>query len=105
MTRTTAETHARIQRELAQEKAAALGRAGERLEAAIAELHRLGAAIDAARDARACATLQGEYDRARGRALAARLDLVIQREAVGLRRHAVVDQQFPVPPHREPRRP
>jgi hypothetical protein len=38
------------------------------------------------------------YEQARARALDARLTLLIQREALGLRRHAVVDQQFPEPP-------
>jgi hypothetical protein len=38
------------------------------------------------------------YQHARARALQARLRLVIQREALGLRRHAVVDQQYPEPP-------
>jgi hypothetical protein len=58
----TREAHERIKAELAQEKAAALGRAGEGLEDALA--------------------------------------IVIQREAVGLRHHRVVDQQFPEPPRR-----
>jgi hypothetical protein len=38
------------------------------------------------------------YEQARARALAARLTLLVQREALGLRRHAIVDQQFPEPP-------
>ena len=44
--------------------------------------------------------LFGDYEAARRRALPARLALVIQREAVGLRHHRVVDQQFPEPPRR-----
>ena len=42
--------------------------------------------------------LAAAYEQARARALEARLTLLIQREALGLRRHAVVDQQFPEPP-------
>jgi hypothetical protein len=34
------------------------------------------------------------------RAVHARLALVIQREALGLRQHRIVDQQFPEPPRR-----
>ena len=93
-----AETLKRIQAEIAGEKAAALGRAGERLEAALREVTacaaRLRSALDPIERVR-----QGEsYQLARKRALQARQTLLIQREALGLRRHAVVDQQFPEPP-------
>jgi hypothetical protein len=91
------DTHRRLQAEIAGEKAAALGRAGERLEAALQEVavwaERLRTAERAER-----AALAESYDGARARALQARLTLLIQREAIGLRRHAVVDQQFPEPP-------
>jgi hypothetical protein len=89
----------RLDTEIAAEKAAALGRAGERLEQALAEAAALagalrGAALDAASRARVLA----EYTAARGRAQRARAALLIQREALGLGHHAVVDQQFPEPP-------
>ena len=42
-----------------------------------------------------------EYATIRARALEARLALLIQREALGLRRHATVDQQYPEPPTAE----
>ena len=77
------DSHRRINAEIAQEKAAALGR-------------RLDAASDPAEHAR----LLGEYESARVRAIHARLTLVIQREALGLRHHRIVDQQFPEPPRR-----
>ena len=38
------------------------------------------------------------YRQARSRALDARHTLIIQREAIGLRNHRIVDQQFPEPP-------
>jgi hypothetical protein len=88
----------RTEEEIAQEKAAALGRAGERLEAALAEARNAAAKLLAACDAAERERLAGEYCIARGRALEARMALVIQREALGLRRHATVDQQFPEPP-------
>ena len=88
----------RIEKEIASEKAAALGRAGERLEQALAEARGAAARLLAARDGDERARLADEYAGARGRALEARLALVIQREALGLRRHATVDQQFPEPP-------
>jgi len=40
----------------------------------------------------------GEKAAARGRALRLRTYLLIQREVMGLRRHAVVDAQYPEPP-------
>jgi hypothetical protein len=94
------ETHRRINEEIAQEKAAALGRAGERLEEALAHVAAVGRRLDAAPDGDAEARLLGEYEAARVRAHHARLALLIQREAVGLRHHRIVDQQFPEPPRR-----
>ena len=43
---------------------------------------------------------RGDYDIAWRAADAARLALLVQREAVGLRDQRVVDQQFPRPPRR-----
>ena len=100
MTRRTAEAHERIKEEILREKAAALGRAGERLEAALAEVHAVASAWRAATDDATRAQLGGEYDRVWRAADAARLALLIQREAVGLRDQRVVDQQFPRPPRR-----
>jgi len=92
------ESVGRVEREILGEKAVTLGRAGERLEAALAELEAIARALaalpdgDARRDA-----LRAAYRAARARARTARLHLCIQREAVGLRSHRVVDQQFPEP--------
>jgi hypothetical protein len=94
------ESHRRINAELAQEKAAALGRAGERLETAIADAAELGRLLDLAGSVEDQARLLGEYERARLRAAHARTALLIQREALGLRHHRIVDQQFPEPPKR-----
>lgn len=92
------ETQGRIQAEIAGEKAAALGRAGEQLEAALREVAARATRLRAALDSAEAATYADAYQQARVRALQARLTLLIQREALGLRRHAVVDQQFPEPP-------
>ena len=100
MIRRTAETHERIKEEIVREKAAALGRAGERLEAALADVNALACAWHAAVDADERERLRRDYDRAWRAADAARLALLIQREAVGLRDQRVVDQQFPRPPRR-----
>ena len=92
----------RLEKEIAGEKAAALGRAGERLEAALERVRALGRLLDAAHTEGARQRLGEEYDAACREAEQARLMLLIQREAVGLRQHRVVDQQFPVPPRRRP---
>lgn len=93
-----AEAFRRIQAEIAGEKAAALGRAGERLEAAMREVSVWAERVGAATAPAERAGLAMAYEQARARALDARLTLLIQREALGLRRHAIVDQQFPEPP-------
>ena len=90
----------RLEREIVHEKAATLGRAGERLEAALAAARALGHTLDAERNpARREALLRG-YEATRRQVAAARLMLVIQREAIGLRHHRDVDRQFPEPPRR-----
>jgi len=94
------DAHRRINAEITQEKAAALGRAGERLEAALAHVVELGERLDATVDVAEQERLLDEYESARARALQARLALLIQREALGLRHHRIVDQQFPEPPRR-----
>ena len=94
------DAHRRINAELAQEKAASLGRAGERLEAALAQVADIGRRLDAAASLEEQERLLAEYESARLRAVHARAALLIQREALGLRHHRIVDQQFPEPPKR-----
>jgi hypothetical protein len=94
----------RIDREILGEKAAALGRAGERLEQALAELTGAAAALQAAMEPEARQRLAADYEAARARATQARLLLLIQREAVGLRNHRMVDHQYPEPPRPTPER-
>ena len=90
----------RLEQEIVREKAAALGRAGERLEAALADAEALAQALDAQPDPRHRAALLQRYEEARQRALMARTMLLIQREAIGLRYHRDVDRLFPEPPRR-----
>jgi len=97
---TAREGFERLEREIVHEKAAALGRAGERLEAALAAARALGHTLDAEREPARREALLHEYEAARRQVAAARLMLVIQREAIGLRHHRDVDRQFPEPPRR-----
>jgi hypothetical protein len=62
----------RLEREIVGEKAAALGRAGERLERAIAEVHDIAASVRRVDDPDARARLGREYAAARERAQRAR---------------------------------
>ncbi len=94
------ETNRRINAEIAQEKAAALGRAGERLEQALAVVTAAARELEATTDDAAQTRLVAEYERARARAGEARIALLIQREAVGLRHHRIVEQLYPEPPRR-----
>lgn len=88
----------RVEQEIAREKGATLARAGERLQDALERLAPIAAALAATTDPASRARLGVEYEAARAHVLQARLTLVIQREAVGLRRHRILDEQFPEPP-------
>ncbi len=87
------DAHDSLQRDLQSERAASLARATERLETALAELAEAEAALAAARTAAARAL--------RSEALAHAAErlwfLVIQREAVGLRRHEDLHDALRVP--------
>jgi len=54
-------------------------------------------ALERVIDGAARAAALASYREARARALDARHTLIIQREAIGLRNHRIVDQQFPEP--------
>jgi hypothetical protein len=88
----------RTEKEIIAEKAATLGRAGERLEAALALVTERRRALEQATGGAAREEALARYRQARSHALDARRTLIIQREAIGLRSHRVVDQQFPEPP-------
>jgi predicted phage gp36 major capsid-like protein len=100
-----------IEAEIQQEKAEALGRAGERLERKLTELAELRNVLLRVSDAASTSPATTErdsladlhekvnkYTRLLEEARQARHYLTIQREAVGLRRHEDIDRQYPVPP-------
>jgi hypothetical protein len=98
----------RTEAEIRRAKAEALGRAGERLDAALAELaerdRRLDELLAAARpgqgeDPRVVREVDAR-NRLRSEAMRLVQQLVIQREALGLVRHATVHERYPVPPRR-----
>jgi hypothetical protein len=86
-----------VEVEIAREKAASLGRVGERLEASLARLAELRRRIELARP-EVRPQLARRYAEERSLAATLRYYLVVQREAIGLRRHADVDRAYPLPP-------
>src|SRR5262245_19066849 len=96
--RSREEAHRKLEEVIRAEKAATLGRAGERLERALRDVDRVRRALDGIPSSPRRQRLLDEYRQARARALDARHTLLIQREAIGLRNHRTVDQHFPEPP-------
>jgi hypothetical protein len=99
-----AEALARVEDEIRQTQAAALGRVGERLERLLARVAGLDRELDGDRDRPADDTRLRARNRLRDEARDVRQHLIIQREALGLRSHGPVDQRYPVPPRRDPDR-
>jgi len=90
---------ASLEREIASEIAYSLGRAAEKLEAALSQalgtLAELEAALPSS-DGRSA--LIQRYNDERSVAERRLRDLLIQREALGFRRHAELHQRYPMPP-------
>lgn len=89
-----------LQREIAAEAAASLGRAAQRVRDALGRLDDIEARIDAAKengDGASMAELVSAYNTERDEALVRLRYLKIQREALGLRRHDELDRYYPVP--------
>jgi hypothetical protein len=87
-----------LETEIIRETAAALGRAAEKVDYALLRLELAGRDVE-------CATSRGAWLRAvnrfnaiRAEALEARHELIIHREAVGIRRDAgIVEAMYPIP--------
>ncbi|HYB74397.1 MAG TPA: hypothetical protein VED18_13570 [Candidatus Sulfotelmatobacter sp.] len=99
---------ARVQAEIEKEKAEALGRAGGRLEGAIRALRLIQTEIEAleagratpadpVRPAEAAARRRAEYAALRRQARVYHHYLIVQREALGFRKHGDVERLYPVP--------
>ncbi len=88
----------RIARDLARERGEALVRIAGMLEHLIEQLEALGAAWRAAPDEGLREELASRYRATRHEALRYRWYLEVQREALGLNRHAVLDEIYRVPP-------
>ncbi len=92
------QAHQSLEQELIQEMAAALGRAEDKVNAALLRLELAAEAVAAAGDhaeRRACAAA---FNARRLDALRARWELLIHREAIGFRRNDVLESLYPIPP-------
>ncbi len=99
----------RIEAEIRQEKAESLGRAGERLENTLGELRLLRERLLWIAEDRLHTVPTGQaipaeireglakHARLWGAAQDLRYQLIVQREALGFRRHEEVDRQYPSP--------
>ena len=92
---------AALHAEIAEEKAGALGRIAEKLEALLAACERLRGEVEAAGAEGAPgarARLLAEYERTRAEAKLYYWYLVVQRESVGLYEHGIIARLYPIPP-------
>jgi len=97
-----------VEQEIRRSQAEALGRVGERLEVLLDRLTALDRVLDTlvqavptGRDARRRLLAEtAARNRVRDEAARVRHDLIIQREALGIVRHTLVEQRYPVPPRR-----
>lgn len=86
-----------VEQEIAAEKASNLGRVGEKLEAALAELATLARAVTEAAPAERAARVAA-YNACRRRAEDAYYWLTVQREAMGVISHELLAALYPIPP-------
>ena len=85
-----------IEAELQKERASALRKVGERLDSLIAQLQPLHARIVAS--SRPTEEEVAEYRRLHAQAHEQRYQMMVQREAMGLRNHGTMDEVYPIPP-------
>jgi hypothetical protein len=92
---TRVDSIAAVEAELVEERAFSLGRVARTLEAHLAELGRIDAELSAAPDD---AGLRDAYAQTRLLAERYRWYLIVQREALGLRNHDLLERLYPLPP-------
>jgi len=95
-----AEAVSRLEAEIVQEMAQALGRTEDKLNYALLRVELAGRALDAAPDDAARLDLVAAFNARRAEAIDARRNLAIHREAIGIRRNRVLEEIYPIPPKR-----
>ena len=94
------EAQEELEREIVQEMASALGRAEEKVLVALLRLELAGREVDRAPSGDLQRAAVERFNELRGEALRARHELLIHREAVGIRRNQILESLYPVPPRR-----
>jgi len=94
------QAHATLEQEIVAEIAAALGRTAAKLDHALLRLELAGRDLEGLADAEARATCAACFETLRQEALQARHELLIHREAVGIRRNDLLETLYPIPPRR-----
>jgi hypothetical protein len=92
-----AEAFGKVEQELQQERAAALGRIARTLESLLVRLETLRLRAEAVPGHERAAVI-AEHAEVRARATTYRWYLEVQRESVGLRRHETLDDIYRLPP-------
>ena len=88
--------HAHVLHELNEERAAALARIARRLDTLLTGLRELRTQAEQSGEKELTA-LRARYDVLREQALEYRWYLEVQRESIGIRSHALLDELYPVP--------
>jgi hypothetical protein len=91
----------RLEREILQEIAQALGRAEDEVNLALAQFQLMDAQIERECDDRKRTALIESFNRQRDLARHALLDLVIHREALGSYRNEQLAAIYPIPPRKQ----
>lgn len=91
-----------VQREIVEEMAYALLKAEDKVNLAMLRCELAGRAIDDASEDADLTALYDEYGTLRRAALQARWEYKVHREALGMVRHAILEELFPLPPVRRP---
>ena len=95
-----AQAQQQLETEIVQEMAAALGRAGEKVDLAMLHLELAGREADRAESPLERRRRVVAFNQARAEALRARHELLIHREAIGIRSNRVLESMYPIPPKR-----
>lgn len=94
------QAQATLEQEIVAEIAAALGRTAAKLDHALLRLELAGHELDDAAEPAARAAAAERFEARRREALQARHELLIHREAVGIRRNDLLETLYPIPPRR-----
>ncbi len=95
----TEQQHAILEKEILQEIAYALGQTAAKVDHALLQLELLAAELETASSPEHRADVLGAFLAQRDEALRLRRDLLIHREAVGIRRNDILERLYPIPPN------